>query len=164
MWPQAYRYGAPSAEQEESKANNEGDHYRLYEMQYIIDKTINNPQYAGEKYWLIGGDTNAVARIDNWHYGYDTSSTKFLVHDLIASKTDLKDVIVSRYPGCFMATTASGRRIDIMYASPAMYDMMDNSMTLVDAWVASTAKSTYCSSFYEPSDHHPVLMDFDLSK
>ena len=164
MWPQAYRFGAPSAEQEESKANNEGDHYRLYEMQYIIDKTINNPQYAGEKYWLVGGDTNAVARIDNWHYGYDTSSTKFLVHDLIASQTDLKDVIVSRYPGCFMATTASGRRIDIMYASPAMYDMMDNSMTLVDAWVASTAKSTYCSSFYEPSDHHPLIMDFDLSK
>ena len=133
MWPQAYGNGVPSSEQEASMAKNEGDLYREFEVQYIIDQTINNSQYAGEKYWLIGGDTNAVARVDNWYYDYDSNSTKFLVHDLIASQTDLKDVIVSRYPGCFMATTASGRRIDIMYASPAMYDMMDLSMTLIDA-------------------------------
>ena len=164
MWPQAYRYGAPSAEQEDSKAKNEGDLYREFEMQYIVDQTVNNSKYKNEEYWLVGGDTNAVARIDNWHYGYDTSSTKFLVHDLIASKTDLKDVIVSRYPGCFMATTASGRRIDIMYASPAMYNMMVNSMTLIDAWVASTVVSPYYSGFKDPSDHYPLIMDFDLSK
>ena len=164
MWPQAYGKGVPSSEQEASKAKNEGDLYREFEVQYIIDQTINNSQYAGEKYWLIGGDTNAVARVDNWYYDYDTNSTKFLVHDLIASQTDMKDVIGHRYPNCFMASTMSGRRIDIMYASPAMYRMLDNSMTLLDYWTASTAKSVYYSSFYDPSDHLPVLMDFDLSK
>ncbi len=165
MWPQSYAPGVPTAEREESTANGGGDIYRAFEIQYLVDQTVNNPKYAGEEYWLVGGDTNAWSRLDNWFYGYDTNSTRFLAHDIFLEQTNLKDVIGHRFPSSFISSSfGSGRRIDIIYASPEMYRMMDNSMSLLDEWTGPTAKSTYYSSFYDPSDHIPLLMDFDLSK
>lgn len=165
MWPQTYGFNVATADREASTANNEGDLYRVFEVQYLVDQTINNSEYADEKYWLIGGDTNSWSRLDNWFYGFDENSTKLLAHDIFLEQTDMKDVIGHRYPGCFMASSfGSGRRIDIMYASPEMYKTLDNAMTLLDEWTAQTAKSTFYSSFYDTSDHSPILMDFDLSK
>lgn len=165
MWPQSYGFNVATADRETSTANNEGDLYRVFEMQYIVDQTVNNAKYSSEKYWLIGGDTNSWSRLDNWFYGYDSNSTRLLAHDVFLEQTNMKDVIGHRYPGCFMSSSyGSGRRIDIMYASPEMYNALDNAMTLLDEWTAQTAKSTYYSSFYSPSDHSPLLMDFDLSK
>ena len=165
MWPQSYAPGVATAEREESTANGGGDIYRAFEIQYLVDQTVNNPKYAGEEYWLVGGDTNAWSRLDNWFYGYDTNSTRFLAHDIFLEQTNLKDVIGHRFPNSFISSSfGSGRRIDIIYASPAMYRLMENSMSLLDEWTGPTAKSTYYSSFYDPSDHIPLLMDFDLSK
>ena len=165
MWPQSYAPGVATAEREESTANGGGDIYRAFEIQYLVDQTVNNPKYAGEEYWLVGGDTNAWSRLDNWFYGYDTNSTRFLAHDIFLEQTNLKDVIGHRFPNSFISSSfGSGRRIDIIYASPAMYRLMENSMSLLDEWTGPTAKSTYYSSFYDPSDHIPLLMDFDLSR
>jgi hypothetical protein len=112
----------------------------------------------------VGGDTNAASRLDNWYLGYDENSTKLLTHDIFLEQTNLKDVIGHRYPGQFFSSTMGGKRIDIMYASPEMYRMMDNSMVLLDEWIAPTAKSVYYSGFYDRSDHYPLLVNFDLSK
>ncbi len=164
MWPQAYAFGVPTADREASAANNEGDLHREFEMQYIIDQTVNNAKYANEEYWLLGGDTNSTSRLDNWYRGYASNSTKLLTHDVVLNQTDLKDVIGHRYPGLFMSSTTGTSRIDIMYASPKMYDLLDNAMTIWDSWTSLTAKSTYYSSFMDPSDHLPLIMDFDMSK
>ena len=164
MWPQSYSPSVPTAEREESTANGGGDLHRAFEVQYIVDQTVNNPKYAAEEYWLVGGDTNAASRLDNWYLGYDENSTKLLTHDIFLEQTSLKDVIGHRYPGQFFASTMGGKRIDILYASPAMYRLMDNSMVLLDEWIAPTAKSVYYSGFYDTSDHLPLLINFDLSK
>ena len=164
MWPQSYGFGVATADREASTAKNEGDLYRQFEMQYIIDQTVNNAKYANEEYWLLGGDTNSTSRLDNWYKGYASNSTKLLTHDVVLNQTDLKDVIGHRYPGLFMASTTGTGRIDIMYASPKMYGLLDNAMTIWDSWTSLTAKSTYYSSFMDPSDHLPLIMDFDLSK
>lgn len=164
MWPQAYGFGVATADRDASAAKNEGDLQREFEMQYIIDQTVNNAKYANEEYWLVGGDTNSTSRLDNWYKGYASNSTKLLTHDVVLNQTDLKDVIGHRFPGIFAASTMGTSRIDIMYASPKMYDMMDNVMTIWDSWTALTAKSVYYSSFSDPSDHLPLIMDFDLSK
>ena len=164
MWPQAYGYGVATADRETSKANNEGDKYRAFEMQYIVDQTVKNAKYASEKYWLFGGDTNARSRLDNWFYGYDTNSTKLMTHNILLDQTDLKDVIGCRYPNSFMASNYGESRIDILYASPEIYKMLDNAVTLIDEWLSDGKKSEYVSSFYDVSDHRPLLMDFDLSK
>ena len=164
MWPQAYGYGVATADRETSKANNEGDKYRAFEMQYIVDQTVKNAKYASEKYWLFGGDTNACSRLDNWFYGYDTNSTKLMTHNILLDQTDLKDVIGCRYPNSFMASNYGESRIDILYASPEIYKMLDNAVILIDEWLSDSKKSEYVSSFYDVSDHRPLLMDFDLSK
>ena len=164
MWPQAYGFGVPTADRETSQANNEGDKYRAFEMQYILDQTVNNAEYADEKYWIFGGDTNSKSRLDNWFYGLDANSTRFLTHDILLNYTSLKDIIGCRYPGSFMASTHSDNRIDILYASPEVYNMIDNAAMIIDAWLAEDKKSEYVSSFYDRSDHRPMIVDIDLSK
>ena len=164
MWPQAYGYGVATADRETSKANNEGDKYRAFEMQYIVDCTVKNSKYANEEYWIFGGDTNSRSRLDEWYYNYESAAVKLLTHDVVLNQTNLKDVIGHRYPGMFMASTYGGVRIDILYASPAMYDMIDNSAVIIDEWIVDSKKSEYTSSFYDRSDHRPILVNFDLSK
>ena len=164
MWPQAYGFGVASADREASQANNEGDKYRAFEMQYIVDQTVNNAKYAGEKYWIFGGDTNSKSRLDNWFFGYESSSTKLMTHDVVLNQTNLKDIIGCRYPDCFMSSTQSDNRIDILYASPDVYNMISNAAMIVDEWLAEDTKSEYVSSFYSRSDHRPVIVDIDLSK
>ena len=164
MWPQAYGFGVASANRDESAAKFEGDLYRVFEMQYIVDQTVNNSKYASEELWLLGGDTNARSRLDNWYYNYDAASTKLMTHDILLNQTNLKDVIGHRYPGLFISSTMGSARIDIMYASPAMYEKLTNSITLIDEWLSQTKKSEYHTSFYDRSDHRPLLMDFDMSK
>ena len=164
MWPQAYGYGVATADREASQANNEGDKYRAFEMQYIVDQTVNHPDYANEKYWILGGDTNAKSRCDNWFYGLEENSTKFLVHDVLLNYTSLKDIIGCRYPGSFMSSTHSDNRIDILYVSPEIYNMIDNAAMIMDEWLAEGKRSEYVTSFYNRSDHRPMIVDIDLSK
>ena len=162
LWPHPYEYGAD--DREASEANKEGDKYRVFEMQYILDQTINNPDYADEKYWIFGGDTNSKSRLDNWFYGLEEDSTRLLAHDLLLNYTSLKDIIGCRYPGSFIASTHSDNRIDILYASPEIYNMIDNAAMIIDAWLAEGKKSEYVPSFYNRSDHRPMIVDIDLSK
>ena len=164
MWPQAYGYGVATADREASQANGGGDKYRCFEMQYIVNQTVNNTKYSAEKYWIFGGDTNARSRLDNWFYGYETNSTKLLTHDVLLNQTDLKDVIGCRYPGSFMTSNYGESRIDILYVSPSMYEMIDNAVMLIDEWLSDCKKSEYVTSFYDRSDHRPLMIDFDISK
>jgi hypothetical protein len=166
MWPQAYGYGVTGVEnREESAKNREGDYYREFEMQYIVDKTIKNEQYANEKYWVIGGDANSASRLDIWYYKCSEDLPALFAHDILLSTTDFKDVIGHHYFGHFLPTTVNDAvRIDIMYASPALYKAMDNSAVLIDNWVLNFGPTPYVPNFYHPSDHRPIIVDFDLSK
>lgn len=163
-WPQAYSFGVTgAAEQEQSAANNGGDRYREFEIMYICEKTVNDPAYASCKDWIMAGDFNSRSRLDNWYYGYPDGDTRLLVHNHILDNTDLKDVIAERYPGQFISTTGGNARIDYVYTSPSMYDRITNSMVLMDKWT-TIKQSPYVSSFRDPSDHRPILVDFQLEK
>ena len=162
LWPHPYEYG--SDDREASEANKEGDKYREFEMQYILNQTVNYQDYADEKYWILGGDTNAKSRCDNWFYGLEENSTKFLAHDFLLNYTSLKDIIGCRYPNSFMSSTHSDNRIDILYVSPEIYNMIDNAAMIMDEWLAEGKRSEYVSSFYNRSDHRPMIVDIDLSK
>ena len=161
-WPQAYAFGVTgSANQAASAANNEGDKYRAFEIGYICDKTVNDPAYAAQEDWLMMGDFNARSRVDNWFYNYPENDTRLLVHDHIRNNTDLVDIIAERNPGRFISSTYGNARIDFMYASPSMYGRVANALIVIDKWTTAT-KSPYVSNFYDPSDHRPILVDFEL--
>ena len=162
LWPKAFSYGIPSSEEESSKANNGGDLYREFEMQYIVKQTVNNPDYAGEEYWVVAGDTNSRSIVDNWHLGYDESNKGFLTHNVIRNTTNLKDVIGDRYPARhFFASYETGSRIDYIYVSPAMFSRIENSITPIDDW-NDCHKDGNSRDYVAPSDHRPVLVDFKL--
>ncbi|MBO5875722.1 MAG: metal-dependent hydrolase [Alistipes sp.] len=162
MWPQAY---APNRNTQASRDANEGNYFREYEMKYIVKNTVNNSKYAGEEYWLLGGDTNSRSPHDKWFYPETTPPTAYLPHEHILEKTNLKDVITDRLPKnntYFMTTTYGSARIDILYASPKMFDKITNSIVLMDDWLDVLGPWEYYTSFRNPSDHRPVIVDFNL--
>lgn len=158
LWPQLYGYGVNGKdERAESQKKNEGDYYRLYEITWLMQHVINNPEYPSG-HWLMMGDFNSRSQYDNWYYGYPENDTKLLVHKYIAGNTNLVDIIARKYPGEFVSTTMGNARIDYMYASPSVYDAIDAAYVVVDKWT-NARPSTYHSSFYDPSDHRPILVD-----
>ncbi len=172
MWPQAYGFGVKTADQAASASKLEGDYYREYEMDYIVKETINHPDYKGEELWLFGGDTNSRSRKDKWYYELPGKTpqgpTKYLPHDVVLNNTNLKDVIADYYPSnYFMTSTSGSARIDILYASPSMFDRIVESTTIVDSWTNICPEHEFCKNwtsqkFRDPSDHRPVIVDFDM--
>ena len=163
MWPQAYAFGVPKAGQDASKANNEGDKYREFEMKYIVDHTVNAPEYASHTDWLMMGDFNSRSMVDEWYYKYaDTKPTYYLCQNVIKDNTSLVDIIGNFYPGCFVSTTGGKARIDYMYASASMYSKVKNAITIIDTYTVPVKDAKYNSGFYFPSDHRPILVDFEL--
>ena len=152
MWPMAYYFGT-------NTSNTEGDLYRELEMEYIVKQTINNPTYAGEENWLLAGDTNSHSPLDAWYYGYAEGAPELLTHNVVRTKTNLKDVIGDRYPrNYFMETYPTHNRIDFIYLSPAMFGYVDNAITLIDEW-CRPRKNGNAKGWYAPADHRPVLLD-----
>ncbi len=160
-WPHAQGYGVSAEDLEASKKAFEGDFYRQYEISRICDMTVNCAEYASKPNWIMLGDFNSISSVDNWHYGLPSESTKFLVHNYIRDNTSLVDVIARRFPGQFVASSLSGRRIDYVYASEAMFGRVDKAMVLTDDWTFGT-KLEGLSNFCYPSDHFPILVDFRL--
>ncbi len=161
MWPQAYGFGVPAAEQAASAAAFEGDKYREKEIIDILNLTINAASQAGVTNWIMAGDFNSRSPVDNWYHNWSDNDTRFLVHKYIRGNTQMKDVIGDRYPGCFFTSTGGNSRIDYIYASPAMYALIDNSISVVDAYAAPVPDLQV--AFYHPSDHRPVLVDFTIN-
>ena len=165
MWPQAYGYGVATANRDASAARNEGDYYREFEMEYIVAQTINNSKYSSVSDWMLLGDMNSRSRKDNWYYGYPENDTRLLTQDVVLNKTQLKDVIAECYPAPdnLVSSTGGTARIDYVYVSSGLMDKVVNALILGDKWVYPV-KSKFVSSFYDPSDHRPILVDFDLTK
>lgn len=162
-WPQAYGYGVKKADQEASKANNEGDTYREYEMKYIVDHTVNAPEFASQTDWLMMGDFNSRSMIDEWYYRIaDKTPTMYLCQNVIRDNTSLVDIIGNCYPGCLVSSTGGNSRIDYMYASPSMYAKVRNALTVIDSFTVVKNDTQYGTGFCFPSDHRPIIVDFEL--
>ena len=136
--------------------STDGDNLRLYEIENILQSTVNSSRYSNIDKWVVLGDFNAISRNDAQYHTPD-NGTKYQVHDYISAHTDLVDVMKERYPYCFMYTTSSSRRIDYIYMSPGLYDLVDDAAVMTESWTAPVA--TGLSNFYKPSDHRPMLVD-----
>ena len=55
-----------------------------------------------------------------------------------------------------------GVRIDFVYTSPTMMAGVVDAMILIDNWTIPSKSEWNSTSFYEPSDHHPILIDFEI--
>ena len=161
-WPQKYAYNAE--DQQADAAARGGDRFRAVEMEYICSQTVGTVEGAEKQLWLMCGDFNAISSVDNFHYQLDPGDPAFLVHDYVRSNTPYIDVIERLYPGEFRKSTLSGRRIDMVYVTPALFDKVKSADILYDSFAASVRdpRGKAIGNFCHPSDHYPVLVVFKV--
>ena len=159
-WPQQYAFRAKDIEA--SKAEKGGDYYRRKEMEYICKHTINEQENAEDEMWLMAGDFNSRTRKDNHFYKYDENSTAFLVHDYILQNTPYIDIIGERYSGEFHTTVQGNARIDFVYCTQPLYERIVDAYVIRDDYTSVNAKRDEATNFYFPSDHLPILVDFEI--
>jgi len=160
-WPQAY---APNvADREASRAAHGGDIYRAMEMQYICEHTIGTVPGAENQLWMMMGDFNSRSRVDNDFYGYADDDPRLLVHDYIRAHTPYLDVIKEKYPDEFKPSTGGKTsRIDFVYCTPPLYDRIVAADIIWDDYTTPIRDPQNLSNFWRPSDHLPILVDFDM--
>lgn len=187
MWPFKYaksKWNADTTAQKASAALLEGYIDAKNEVVNILKATVSRTD-CGDN-WLLMGDTNSVSPIDGDYYD-DISFDRWLSeqenwvlpHEAFRSGAygrDLYDMLRegegSLYTGTgrFMPTTASAIRMDIMYGSESMRRRV-GSMSLVvrDNWSNITSSAVYdpesdSKHARVPSDHRPLLIEFDMAK
>lgn len=160
-WPQAFAYRAQ--DREASKAAHEGDKYRRMEMEYICNHTIHSEPDAANQYWMMMGDFNSRSPKDNWYYKYPADDTRLITQDYIITSTPYVDVIGERYNGLFKTTTYGKARIDFIYCTSPLYDAVTRAFVINDNYTADPVQDPV-TKFHYPSDHLPILVDFNLNK
>lgn len=161
-WPQQWAFR--TEDQEASKAENGGDKYRRMEIEYICKHTIGTSTNATNEYWMMMGDFNSRNRTDNAIYRYPEDSPKFLTQDYIAQETPYVDVIAKKYPNEFKTTTGKEARIDYVYCTQPLFDIIQYADVITDEYTKPVRDPKELSNFWWPSDHRPIIIDFDLSK
>ena len=165
-WPQGFEMGMKRGTPEaiESMRNHGGHKTRKDEFQAFMERSILNPKFADEQYWIITGDMNCVTPLDDQHYKFGYEHPRYWgqrymlenvpqVTDLIKAYNcpDKRDVLVS--------STQGGGRIDLMYGSEPMLKSMIKAKSPQVGF--TTGKPTGISNFYsQSSDHLPVIIDF----
>jgi len=161
-WPHGFAYLAE--DRAASAAENGGDKYRAREMKFICDETINSVPEAKNQFWMMMGDFNSVSRVDSPAYDIPKESTKWLVHDYIKKNTPYTDIIAKWYDGEHFSSTGGTARIDFVYATPLMYSCIRYTKIFKsEDWLTVVRDPQKLSNFYHPSDHLPILVDFNLT-
>lgn len=157
-WPHKHRYEAKANEIQESRTKCEGDYYRKMELEYICKHTILTHPQAEKELWLMMGDFNTQSRVDNYYYHFPSDTTLFLTHDFIKENTPYRDAVAEKHPDNFQSTTENGKRIDFIYASPAMMQRISKANVIREGFAKN--RKINLSNFCLPSDHLPILIEF----
>ena len=152
---------ASKAEQEADAARGGGDLYRRMELETICSSTILTDPEASSHYWMMMGDFNSVSRLDNCFYGYPDDDKRFIVHDYILNNTPYRDIVRELHPRSFLASAQSCQRIDFVYVTEALGAKVKEARIAEDRFT-TPVRSDEVHSFFRPSDHLPILIDFVL--
>lgn len=184
MWP--FKFDPSKWENAASIAKLEGYDYARREVETIMNATCKNSDWGDE--WLLMGDTNSVSPVDAPYYEseqvqYDRwleenkwAEPHRAFRDANKAGRQLYDMLRegagSYYTGegRFMTSTLGVARMDIMYGSESMKRRVSGfSMILNDRWSTITYSSirdpeSDTKQAKVPSDHRPLLIEFDMSK
>lgn len=158
-WP--HKHILTAKDKKLSAANHEGDKFRRIELEYICKNTIGLLPNSDMGLWMMLGDFNSVSREDNWHYKYPDMDSRFMVHDFIASHTPYIDLINKLYPNQFIPTIKTTRRIDFIYCSPSLFEMVKSAKVIADTYTTPVREPNKLSYFWIPSDHLPIVMEIE---
>ena len=162
--PFAYGYGVPKEKRKESSAKYEGDQHRKKEAMYLLNHTVLTSSDPSGEYWLMAGDFNSRSRKDNFKYKYSDAAPSFVVQDyMMSARSPYYDVVAESFPGIWCPSHINGSRIDYVFVTKALLDACKEVYTNTDSYT-SPARSGNVDRFWAPSDHFPIIVDFNLSK
>lgn len=164
LWPMQYSFRIRREEQKADAEHGGGDHYRRMEIERICKQTILTVPESGNQYWMMMGDFNSHSPADNWVYRYPEGDSKLLVHDYIRACTPYLDVIAERYPDNFYSSVAGKSRIDYVYCTKPLFDRVSDAAIVTDSYTRPLPDPQGISHFWHPSDHRPILVDFNMNK
>ena len=164
-WPQAYSKDAKrdAASREKSKREHGGDKTREDEFRIFMERTILNPQYAGEKNWLIMGDMNCATPLDDSFHDLGWENPRYLGQKYMLDNVPAFDLVkIYNNPDKRDAITPSTQgwgRIDLMYGSEPMLKRLLKAKS--PKWGFTKGTWNDKTKFYDgSSDHLPVIVDF----
>lgn len=164
LQPYAYWRFLPGEQKEESSRNFGGEKYRRMEMQWIFNHSIRTVEHPEKELWMLMGDFNACSRKDNFHYKWSQASQSFLTHNYIERQTPwLYDVVAEKFPETFCPSHSNKKRIDYIYVSQALLKSIKKVVLQPDAY-SKPKSSAVNDKFKCPSDHLPIIVDFNLDK
>ncbi len=147
-----------------SAKNYEGEYYRRMEMEYIAENTILKSMNPDRELWFMCGDFNSVSPRDNFHYRWGDASLSFLTQRYIEKELPMYyDIVAEHYPGIFCKSVAGGSRIDFVYVTKPMLKA-SVSVSCGTDWYTKQSVFEPFPKFKIPSDHIPVMVDFNLNK
>ena len=153
-----------STERTASQNAGHGNAYRTREVKHIVENTSAKSENPAQEYWIMCGDFNSYSHLDNWHYKWGDAATNWNVTKYIESACPYYyDIVVEHFPGIFCRSTMGNSRIDFMYVSKALL----KASTKVDPntdWFTKQSYSDVNKHFKIPSDHRPIIADFNLAK
>lgn len=162
-WPQRYAWNVGKDSRKDDAEACGGDRYRRKEMEYICHHTIGSVPGADRQLWMMMGDFNAISRLDNRFYGFRADTTAFLCNDYVLEATPYIDVISKKYPDSLVSTIHGRKRIDYVYCTPPLYNCITHAEVIRDSYTTPRRDPQKLSNFWHPSDHCPILVDFDLN-
>ena len=82
---------------------------------------------------------------------------------MVLNQTKLHDAVYEFYqpPKNYVSTTGGAARIDYVYLSSPLMEKVKGVVVVGDKWMTQSP-SIYVPSFYDPSDHRPILIDIEL--
>ena len=149
---------------DKSLKNSEGEFYRRMEMEYILKHTVGQSDKPEKECWLMCGDFNSRSPKDNFKYRWMDSSLSFITHRLIeADAPEYFDIVAEHYPGIFCKSMMSDARIDFVYVTKPLLRASTKVSCGTD-WYTKQIEWAPYPHFKIPSDHIPVMVDFNLGK
>ena len=141
LWPQPYSL----QDKDKTRSDGLGDSTRRVEIRTILERTLRNPEFRNERYWVMLGDFNTVSPVDSAYYA---SPRNYEIHTIVREAYPC-DVIERFHPGTFIPSiNRNDRRIDFTYCSEAMGERLLGAETLDDDFTRVA------------SDHKPTMVVF----
>ena len=71
-------------------------------------------------------------------------------------------MIAEKHPGEVHTPTHGQSRIDFVYCTPPLCERITRAEVIADDFTEPVLDPGKLSNFYHPSDHRPILVDFDM--
>ena len=147
-------------ERRASAAKFGGDLARRDEIEAILNRSFFTVPDASNQFWVVAGDYNSRSPVDARMYDIPIDSPRYAVHRWLAESTPLVDLMHEWLPNDFHVTGGAKSRIDYVYLTRGLYDHVEEARVVVDRYTRPTYSGV--SDIWRPSDHRPILVDFDF--